>query len=85
MTNVLIEGLKDTEAVKAKVIDVAQKHGGRYVLPRRYRPDPLAPKSPIDYLYDACEALVNERKARWLPMGDSWQSGPGPGIELTTR
>lgn len=33
-------------------------------------------------VYDACEDLVTEGKARWLRCGDSWECGPGPGIEL---
>lgn len=65
-----------------KVVEVAQKHGGRYVMMRRFRRNPLAPKSALDHVYDACEALVDAGKARWLREGNSWESGPGPGIEL---
>lgn len=65
-----------------KVVAVAQKHSGRYVLMKRFGHDPLAPKSALDHVYDACQALVDARRARWLPVGDSWQNGPGPGIEL---
>lgn len=67
-----------------KVVEVAHKHGGRYVLPCRSARAPTAPKSALDHVYDACEELVNQGKATWLPIGDSWQSGPGPGIQLRT-
>lgn len=72
----------DREKTKAQVVEVAKAHGGRYFLPHRYRLDPLAPKSPVDHVYDACEDLVTDGSARWLRLGDSWESGPGPGIEL---
>lgn len=81
----LADTMIDRTAVKATIINVAKKHRGRYLLPKRFRTNPLAPKSALDHVYDACEELVNEGKARWLREGSSWESGPGPGIELTRR
>lgn len=75
--------MQEVYFVKHEIVTAARANGGRYLLLRRYRPDPFAPKSPLDIAYDACESLVDERKARWLPSGSSHESGPGPGIELT--
>ena len=70
---------------KAEIVEIAKKHGGRYLLPRRFHYNPWAHKEPLDLEYDACGELTLEGKASWLPMGTSYECGPGPGICLTSK
>ena len=46
--------------------ELARKHEGRYLLPRRfYKPNPFD-RSDTDLDYDAAAELVNRGEARWL-------------------
>lgn len=53
----------------------AQKHGGRYLLPLRFKEG----NADKDALYKTAKNLVERGHARWLP----WNCGLAPGIELT--
>ena len=64
---------------KEQIVEAAKKHGGRYLLVRRYRePEPWMEKDGLDREYDECEKLAKEGRAEWLP----WWSIGAPGIRL---
>jgi hypothetical protein len=71
----------EVEAMKVLSKDIwlkATQHGGRYLLPKRFRPGDDPEK---DKQYDACGYLVMEGYARWLPLSSNMR----PGIELTGK
>lgn len=62
------------------IVEIAQKHGGRYLITLSAWRDEDGPT------YKVCAQLVRAGRARWLGVKDSWGDGePGPGIELIGR
>lgn len=62
------------------IVEIAQKHGGRYLITLPAWRDKDGPT------YKACDRLVRGSRARWLGIKDSWGYGePGPGIELVGK
>lgn len=64
----------------AEIVEIAKAHDGRYLLPRRFG-KPSTPLSETDLAYAACEELVRDGLAEWLPA--SWSAAPG--IRLTSK
>ncbi len=68
------------DATDEGIVEIAQKHGGRYLITLSAWRDKAGPT------YKACEHLVRAGRARWLGLKDSWGYGePGPGIELSGK
>lgn len=66
----------------AEILQIAKAHDGRFLLPRRFRREPVGTVSDPDATeidYEACRELVHEGLARWL------NSNFSPGIELCKR
>lgn len=66
----------------SEIMETAKSHDGRYLLPLRFRFEPVGTVADPDAAeldYEACRELVHERLARWL------SSNYAPGIELRNR